>query len=231
VRKAGVDLRLDTRADAEAVMAETPDVVIVATGGVPNKGAIPGAVHAVSTWDILSGDVEPGESVLLFDDNGDHQGASTAEFMAARGARVEISSPERYTGIEFGLTNWPIHLRELYRMGVVMTPDVRLTKIYPEGNRLVAVMRNEYTHDEEERIVDQVVCEHGTWPREELYFALRPRSTNLGEVDLDAFITYRPQTVVNNPEGAFQLFRVGDAVASRNIHGAIFEALRLCKEL
>jgi 2,4-dienoyl-CoA reductase-like NADH-dependent reductase (Old Yellow Enzyme family) len=230
VRKAGVDLRLGMEADAEAVMAEKPDIVVVATGGLPNKGPIEGAEHAVSTWDILSGAVEPGESVLIFDDNGDHQGASTAEFMAARGARVEISSPERHTGVEFGLTNWPIHLCELYKMGVVMTPDVRLMQVYPEGNRLVAVMRNEYTLDEEERIVDQVVCEHGTWPREELYWALRPRSTNLGELDLGDFIAYRPQTLVNNSEGSFQLFRVGDALASRNIHGAIFEALRLCKE-
>ena len=45
----------------------------------------------------------------------------------------------------------------------------------------------------------------------------------------------RPPTqaapTVRNPAGAFRLFRIGDAVASRNIHAAIFDALRLAKDL
>ena len=36
--------------------------------------------------------------------------------------------------------------------------------------------------------------------------------------------------VVNNPQGKYQLFRIGDAVASRNVHSALFDALRLCKQ-
>jgi hypothetical protein len=31
--------------------------------------------------------------------------------------------------------------------------------------------------------------------------------------------------------GCFQLFRVGDAVAGRDIHAAIYDSLRLCKDL
>jgi hypothetical protein len=36
---------------------------------------------------------------------------------------------------------------------------------------------------------------------------------------------------VRNPEGAYRLFRIGDAVAGRNVHAAIYDALRLCKDL
>jgi 2,4-dienoyl-CoA reductase-like NADH-dependent reductase (Old Yellow Enzyme family) len=230
VRKAGVDLRLGTAATAESIMAEEPDIVVVATGGRPNKGAIAGAELAAGTWDVLSGAVEPAESVLLFDDHGGHQGPSCAEFMASKGSRVEIASPERYLGVEFGGANWPIHLRELYKLGVLMTPDLRLVRVYAEGNHLVALLRNEYTLEEEERAVDQVVCEHGTLPADDLYFALKPHSRNMGELDLQALIETRPQELVRNPEGKFQLFRVGDAVASRNIHAAIYDSLRLCKE-
>jgi hypothetical protein len=75
-----------------------------------------------------------------------------------------------------------------------------------------------------------VVVEHGTLPLDDLYHELREDSTNGGEVDLEALISNRPQQLVTNPEGAFQLFRVGDAVASRNIHAAIYDSLRLCKE-
>ncbi len=34
---------------------------------------------------------------------------------------------------------------------------------------------------------------------------------------------------VTNPDAAFQRCRVGAAVASRNIHAAIYDSLRLCK--
>jgi hypothetical protein len=44
-------------------------------------------------------------------------------------------------------------------------------------------------------------------------------------------IVGKPQTVASNPEGRFQLFRIGDAVASRNTHAAIYDALRLVKDL
>ncbi len=230
VRKHGVDIRLNTAATAEAVLAEKPDEVVVATGGHANKGAFEGSELAVSTWDILEGRVAPGENVLLFDDQAGHAGPSVAEFMAARGAQVELATPERYVGVEFGATNHPIHLRELYGKGVIITPDIRLTKVYREGNRLVAVLRNEYTHQEEERVIDQVVAEHGTLPNDDLYYALKPLSSNQGELDLRALAQGHAETPVNNPSGTFRLFRAGDAVASRNIHAAIYDSLRLCKD-
>ena len=53
----------------------------------------------------------------------------------------------------------------------------------------------------------------------------------MGEVDYDALIAGEPQQVQKNPDGSFQLFRVGDAVSSRNTHAAIYDALRLMKDL
>jgi hypothetical protein len=228
VRKAGGEVRLGAEAAVEAVMAASPDIAIVATGGVPNKGAIAGAEHAATTWVIITGAIQPGSSVLLFDDKGGHQGPSCAEYLTGRGSQVEVATPERYLGVEFCATNWPTHLRELYGKGVVMTPDLRLTHIHPEGDRLVAVLRNEYTLAEEERIVDQVVCEHGRRPRDDLYFALKPHSSSLGRMDLGDLIAGTPQADAPNLEGGVQLFRVVDAVASRNIHAAQYDSLRLC---
>ena len=45
-----------------------------------------------------------------------------------------------------------------------------------------------------------------------------------------ALIEGRPRTISSNPDGEFMLFRVGDAVASRNVHAAIYDSLRLCKD-
>jgi hypothetical protein len=52
---------------------------------------------------------------------------------------------------------------------------------------------------------------------------------NLGAVDYEAFIAGREQSVTDNAEGRFRLYRIGDAVASRNIHAAIYDGLRLCR--
>jgi 2,4-dienoyl-CoA reductase-like NADH-dependent reductase (Old Yellow Enzyme family)/thioredoxin reductase len=231
VRKLGVDVRLQTEGTADAVSGFAPDVVIVATGGQPNRGRIKGAEHVTSTWDILSGAVPLGEEVLVFDDNGEHQAPMTAEFIAQRGTKVEFVTHDRAMGQDIGLTEAALYRRELYKMGVIFTPDHRLIEVYPEGNRLVAVLQNSYTFAEEEREVDQVVVENGTLPNEGLYFDLKSRSRNLGEVDYQALIDGRHQDLAPNPDGSFQLFRIGDAMVSRNIHGTIYEAIRLVLHL
>ncbi len=232
VHKLGVDLRLGREASAEDVLAEAPEVVVLATGGSPNKGWFEGSELCDTTWDILSGKVAPGGNVLLHDDNGAQQGPVCAEFLADRGAKVEIVTPDRKLIAEMGASSFPAHMAEIYKRGVVVTANYRLVEVYREGEKLVAVLRNEYACEvEEERLVDQVVAEHGTLPNEALYDALKPLSRNLGEVDLWDLVDGRAQTVAPNPDGAFQLFRVGDALASRNIHAAIYDSLRLCKDL
>ncbi|MGV8919162.1 MAG: NADH-dependent oxidase, partial [Pseudomonas sp.] len=50
-------------------------------------------------------------------------------------------------------------------------------------------------------------------------------------VEQHDLIVGNPQAVVINPEGRYQLFRIGDAVAARNTHAAIYDALRLVKDL
>ncbi len=231
IDKLGVIVHLSTLADADRVKAEKPDIVIVATGGHANKGYFKGNDLAVSTWDIISGQIEPGENVLLYDDNDGHQGMSCAEVLAKKGSKVEIVTPDRFTGRDVGGTSFPVYLRNLYQTDTIFSPDLKLIEIQREGNLLIPVLRNIYSGIEEERAVDQVVCEHGSLPNDELYFALKNYSTNLGEVDYYALRENSPQNVTTNPDGEFVLFRVGDAVSSRNIHAAIFDSLRLCKDL
>ena len=75
------------------------------------------------------------------------------------------------------------------------------------------------------------MVEHGTAPLDDVYFALKPGSVNLGEIDHAALLGGRPQEVVRNQEGRYRLFRIGDAVASRNIHAAVYDAMRLMKDV
>jgi len=225
-----VDMWMGYCADVEMVERFRPDIVVLATGGHPNIGPIEGGEFVTSSWDILAGRVKPGERVLLFDDQGSDAGMSCADFLSERGARLEVATPERHLGIETGVTTFPTYLRNLYDRGAVVSPDLRLRRVQSAGNKLVATLRNEYTLKEETREVDQVVSEHGTLPNEELYFQLKPRSRNQGAVDYHALLAGKPQTSATNPEGKYMLFRVGDAIAGRNVHAAIFDSLRLCKD-
>ncbi len=227
-----VRIRYNTLAEAGDVLAERPDVVIVATGGVPNTSFLRSGEDLVTTsWDILARQVQPAETVLLFDDNGAHPGVTAAELIVEAGARLEYVTPDRVLAPEVGGTNYPAYLRALNARRVPCTLNRRRPAVRQQGGRLVATLWDEYAQRVEERLVAQVVVEHGTLPAAELYFALKPGSRNGGEVDYAALVAGRPQAVVRNPEGSYGLFRIGDAVASRNVHAAIFDALRLCKDL
>jgi NADPH-dependent 2,4-dienoyl-CoA reductase/sulfur reductase-like enzyme len=231
IRKKGVALRLATRADATAIQAEEPDVVIIATGGAPAAPSIEGAHLAVPTWRILDGSVAPGSNVLVYDEMGLHPGAGCADFIAQQGAAVELVTPDREVGAETGHLTHVAYMRKLYEGNVIQTPNMTLRAVYPEGNALVAVLRNEFTGAEEERVVDQIVYEIGTLPNDDIYHALKPFSVNDGEVDLEALVESRPQTVTTNEAGTFKLFRIGDAVSSRNVYAAIFDASRFMAQI
>jgi N-methyl-L-proline demethylase len=230
--KLGVTFHFNHWADVEAVEAEKPDVVVIATGGLPHTEILgAGNDLVVSAWDIISGDVRPGTNVLVFDDAGDHAGLQAAEVLAQAGAKVEIMTPDRSFAPEVMGMNLVPYMRSLQRHDVTFTVTWRLKAVERSGNLLRATIGSDYADMERERVVDQVVVNHGTRPLDDLYFELKPLSSNAGELSHDAFIKGMPQTVLRNPGGAFQLFRIGDAVAARNTHAAIYDGLRLAKEL
>ena len=227
----GVVFRFDTYAEADDVLAEAPDIVVVATGGLPDTDFLAeGADLATSGWDILSGAVRPAATVLLYDDNGAHPGMTTAEFIAGTGAALEVVTPERMLAPDIGSTSAPAYLKALGAAGATVGINLRLDGLTRRGNRIVARFVDDYARRTVEREADQVVVEHGTNPLDDLYFALKPGSVNLGEVDHDALLAGAPQTLERNPEGRYRLFRIGDAVASRNIHAAVYDAVRLMKD-
>ena len=111
------------------------------------------------------------------------------------------------------------------------TVTFRLEAAHRSGNQILATIASDYGGVTKQRVVDQIVVNHGTIPLDELYFELKPLSRNLGETSYDELIAGRAQSVMRNPHGQFQLFRIGDAVAARNTHAAIYDALRLAKDI
>ncbi|MFY7836286.1 MAG: FAD-dependent oxidoreductase [Novosphingobium sp.] len=228
----GVRIRYNCWADAETVLEEQPDVVIVATGGLPDTAVLnAGNELVVPAWDILSGDVRPGANVLVYDDAGDHAGLQAAEIIARTGAAVEIMTPDRSFAPEVMAMNLVPYMRSLQKLNTTFTVTYRLEAVERQGNELLATIGSDYGGVSQQRGFDQIVVNHGTLPLDDVYFELRPSSSNLGEVSYNDLVGGKPQVVSRNVEGTFQLFRIGDAVSARNTHAAIFDALRLVKDI
>ena len=235
-RRLGVERRMNVAADAAMILAEQPDIVVLATGGASHTGENPNwnvaEGLAVSSWDILSGKVAPGKNVLVYDGISAHAGAGVADFIASRGNLVEIITPDVKVADDVGGTTFPIFYRRLYALGVVLTPNYWLDAVRREGDKLIATVRNEYTEEQEEREVDQVVIENGITPNDGLYWDLKERSFNKGQTDVHTLFAAQPQPSLAHElaDNEFLLFRVGDCVSMHNIHAAIYDSLRLCKD-
>jgi len=229
-----VEFRFNIWAEAADITALQPDVVIVATGGMPNTELFENRKEqdlVVTAWDLIAGDVKPGQNVLIYDESGDHPGVMAAEVAASAGATVEIMTPDRTFAPDIMAMNLVPYMRALQAKDVTFTVTRRLLDVQRNGNMLKAVIGTDYSDLKTEKTYDQVVVNYGTLPLDDLYFELKPLSSNGGAVDYDALIDGQPQHVIRNPNGDFALYRIGDAVSARNTHAAIYDALRLVKDI
>lgn len=226
----GVQVHCNTYADGEDVLAFNPDVVIVATGGLPNFGDLQGEEFCHSTWDLISGDVKPAKRVLVYDGTGRHEALSCAEQLAMDGAEVTLVTIDDRIGAELGYAERPVHRKQLYRLNIDTRLDLMLLAVRREGERLIATFRNDLTDDVIEMETDQIVVERGTYPVDEVFRELKAGSFNKGVTDIDALINARPQPGSEADKG-YLLYRVGDAVSSRSLHAALLDAFRIAVAL
>ncbi|CAB1063254.1 Mycofactocin system NADH:flavin oxidoreductase [Olavius sp. associated proteobacterium Delta 1] len=206
VNKLDIDLRLGSEATAEVVLQQNPDAVVVATGSVPKEKPFPGeyeAPRAITTWQVLNGEVEAGPRVLLVDMDGHHQATGTAELLADTGKTVHIITPTLFTGAGLGpLQDLYLARQRLATKGVTFTPDIAVLEI--QGTRVKGL--NVYSNEMMEFDgYDTVVLAAGNQACEELYFALK------GQVK--------------------ELYRIGDCVAPRKTDMAIVEGHRVGRML
>ena len=230
----GVRFQFNTYADVNDVTALSPDVVIIATGGLPNIELFETGVDAQlveTSWDMITGDVKPADHVLIYDESGDHPALQAAEIAAAAGSNVEIMTPDRTFAPDIMAMNLVPYMRTLQDKNVSFTVTRRLLGVERKGNKLLATIGTDYSDHTQTAEYDQVIVNYGTMPLDDLYLDLKALSSNGGAVDYDALVSGEVQNMARNANGQFQLFRIGDAVSARNTHAAIYDALRLAKDL
>lgn len=179
----GVKVNLGVEATPELVAREKPDVVVVATGSAPFRAPLPGADqgNVLTVWDVLQEKVEIGENVVLVDGGEAHwQCVSTAEYMAEKGRKVEIITPQLFVGAE-AVTTGDL-LAALIRMrakGVVFSPSTALREI---AGKTVVVL--DLLTNMEKRIegVGTVVLAMGSRANNQLYRSLKGKVKELHAV-------------------------------------------------
>jgi dimethylamine/trimethylamine dehydrogenase len=208
----GVDVRLGREATAEAVLAEAPEAVLLATGarysreGVSNHRdfPIPGAdrpfVHRPE--EILRDGLRPTGKVVVLDAESLHAGAGVAELLARSGAQVELMTPyaSPISPRLVGTQEAPLLMKRLRAAGVAISGWSYLKEI--GERRLVAYD----VHSDAARTiedVDAVVLATGRLPQNAL------------EPELEGRVA--------------QLFVVGDALAVRTWAAAAFEGHKFAR--
>ena len=226
-----VKFHFNSFASKEEILSENPDIIIIATGGVPNTDILSeGSDLVVSTWDILSGNVNIEDDVVLYDDGGNYPGLQAAEMISSVTSKFEIVTPERFFSPDIGGMNFVPYAKNFYEKNVKISLNSRVKSVFRKGNRLGVKISSDYSDLTFEKETSQVIVEHGTLPVDDLYFELKEQSKNLGQVDYKSLIKGLNKEIIKNEKGDFFLFRVGDAISSRNIHAAIYDSLRICKD-
>ncbi|MHA3700584.1 oxidoreductase [Jatrophihabitans sp. YIM 134969] len=123
VRRAGVEVRTGVVADVDAVVAESPDVVVVATGSTPRRDGLgdTGSVPVYTSHDIASRAVDlSGQRVVLFDEDGYYQACEISEMVGAVAASLTHVTQFWEVGREIPATSRVTTLRTLDQLGVVL---------------------------------------------------------------------------------------------------------------
>jgi NADPH-dependent 2,4-dienoyl-CoA reductase/sulfur reductase-like enzyme len=201
--KLGVDVRLGAEADPSAVLRESPDVVVLATGARALKPAVAGLDgRALSAWDVLAGDEISGRRVLVIDEEYGYQATSVAEYLLDRGKQVTVVTSERTIGSFLGATSAPPVFRRLFTKGVTIHCHLAVVRLEPHA----IVVANVWT-GREQRLgpFDAVVYAYGGEAVNDLESGLKGR---VGRLEL-----------------------IGDCFAPRTLQHAILEGHRLGRSL
>lgn len=208
IYRLGVEVQLNTYMDAEDVLAEQADVVIVATGSLARMegyqahrplAPIEGVdqPHVLSSVDVLTMPREKlGRSAVVFDDVGHFEGIAAAEYLIEQGISVTyVTSQYQFGGAYVVSTERDVAaLERLYKGDFRMMDRAGIRSIGRDTCDIAPMQRNMV----ETVPADTVVLVTRNMPLREIYDAI-----------------YRVHPAV---------FLVGDAHAPRDAQEAIHEA-------
>lgn len=169
----GVDVRLETKADIDAIKALSPDAVVISTGSIPRApNDVPGIdlPHVVQGWDVMQGKVSTGDRVAVISQEDYYDTPCVAEFLADSGKHVEVIHKSTHLGSEIARYSISMVLSRMEQCGVTVHPNLLLKEVRADGLELLSSF-GEKTYRKEG--FDSVVLVYGSVPQHELYDQLK----------------------------------------------------------
>jgi len=169
-RKGLFEVRLNTAADVETVLALQPDAVVIATGSRPKRLEIAGGPPALTVHEALDGACNTARSVVVYDNEGFNRPSVAADYLSARNTTVYYLSPQSrlsITGDGMLLEEMTVRLQE---RGVVFTLGEEIIQWDAPGKLRVRNLADTSEHVLE---VDAVVALIGSEPINALADGLR----------------------------------------------------------
>jgi len=201
---AAVPVHKGVRVDRAKILAEAPDVVLIATGATPYRPefAQEGALQVLDAWQVLRGQGTVGQSVVVIDWRADWIGIGIAEHLAQQGRSVRLA----VTGIAAG-ESLPWYVRDmsaagLHKLGVKVLPYMRLYGSDSDSVYLQHVSSGEAVVIDK---VDTLVLCTGHTPVDEL-------SDLIADLDIEVRV-------------------IGDAASPRTAEEAVYEGLAVAAEI
>jgi 2,4-dienoyl-CoA reductase-like NADH-dependent reductase (Old Yellow Enzyme family)/thioredoxin reductase len=205
LKRIGVDVRLNTKADSNVLNSIDPDVVVIATGSVSVRPSIPGVEkdHVFMANDILSETAEIKKGPVLVAGGG-ASGLETADFLSDKGLEVSVVEMLDGTGRDIfqGIgVREGLHDRNRSKDVSIIT-----------GHRIMEIF------DDTVLISDRPLIGGG----EETHIPANAVVLALGMKTADELMEPGPEH-----EGNTRWYRVGDCVSPGNAFEAIHQAFEL----
>ncbi len=202
LKELDVSIHLGVEVTAEMLLAQQPEIVVVATGAQPGYGLLPipghDLPHVTNIRRILQGEPIEGQKVVILDETASHGVLSVAELLAINGHNVEVVTEDWYVGHDLVATHdivpW---MQRVLATGLLMTPHTTVTRIEPGQ----VIVTDRFLAGERAIAADVVVLGTYERPDQALYYALK------GHVP--------------------RLYRAGDCIAPRRIEQAILEGRQI----
>jgi 2,4-dienoyl-CoA reductase-like NADH-dependent reductase (Old Yellow Enzyme family) len=211
---AGVDVRLDTDPDADALRALAPAALLVATGSFwdrsgytqrrPERPGIRG-VQQPNVLDIETAVLRASEDatalgakVVIYDDAGEYMALGLADLLSAAGVTVELVTPRLYVGEDVAPTlQLPDIMPKLIAGGVTMTAQTFVD--FVDGDSVGLVDGWAQTSTRRIDRVGTVVLSLLRLPDDALYRQLAPQFHDIQRVG-DALAPRSPAAVIYEGE-------------------------------
>lgn len=154
--KLGVTLRLNTYLDADEIAAHPADVVVLATGSLPDEKAfqrwlphlesLPG-LELGGVWspeEVMRREARLGDAVIVYDEGSNWRGVGTAWALAEAGKQVTIVTPEAFVGKEIARTAADgAARRRMAKLGVVFKTEACIARWHGNGASVLNLLTGE----------------------------------------------------------------------------------------